>query len=254
MRAARFSHRSGAGTNFAGSASFDDLRALAPRAGRRRPARRALDRLQGAARHRRSLRQLPVPVVIDHMGGFDVDAGVDEPGFRACSLLASGQVWVKLCAYRNLLAAPTGKPARPFQQAMIGPTRSAWCGAATGRNFRSGPQPTAPHWPTGSGGGPTIGPSDAPSCSTTAPPSPERSTSEKEGRALVQKRVHAFLLILLSNSRSKAAFERQSGLQRHIGTEPHDVADRLHRERRQTAICSPIAMARASDSPARPVR
>ena len=31
IRAARFSHRSGAGANFAGSASFDDLLALAPR-------------------------------------------------------------------------------------------------------------------------------------------------------------------------------------------------------------------------------
>jgi predicted TIM-barrel fold metal-dependent hydrolase len=30
VRGARFSHRSGAGANFAGSASFDDLRALAP--------------------------------------------------------------------------------------------------------------------------------------------------------------------------------------------------------------------------------
>ena len=30
VRAARFSHRSGAGANFAGSASFDDLLALAP--------------------------------------------------------------------------------------------------------------------------------------------------------------------------------------------------------------------------------
>ena len=50
IRAARFSHRSGAGANFAGSASFDDLLALAPRLADAGPACRAVDRLQGAAR------------------------------------------------------------------------------------------------------------------------------------------------------------------------------------------------------------
>jgi predicted TIM-barrel fold metal-dependent hydrolase len=68
-------------------------------------------------------------VVIDHMGGFDVNAGVDDPGFRCLlELLASGKAWVKLCAYRNLLQAPDWQAGRPFQQAMTqaNPERLLW--------------------------------------------------------------------------------------------------------------------------------
>lgn len=129
IRAARFSHRSGAGSNFAGSASFDDLILLAPQ-------------LADAGLHAElwtdcvllpeiadRLRQLPLPVVIDHMGGFDVQAGVDAPGF-ACllSLVASGHVWVKLCAYRNLLPARDLERCRPFHDALLraNPQRLLW--------------------------------------------------------------------------------------------------------------------------------
>jgi predicted TIM-barrel fold metal-dependent hydrolase len=45
-----------------------------------------------------------VPVVIDHMAGFDADGGLAQPGWRVLlELLAAGRTWVKLCAYRNLL-------------------------------------------------------------------------------------------------------------------------------------------------------
>ena len=72
VRATRFSHRSGAGANFAGSASFDDLLAMAP--GWPTPA--CTPSCGPTARccrnsHRAS-KDLPIPVVIDHMGGFDV--------------------------------------------------------------------------------------------------------------------------------------------------------------------------------------
>ena len=50
------------------------------------------------------VRELPVQVVIDHMGGFDASAGIEEPGFRCLlSLVETGHAWVKLCVYRNLL-------------------------------------------------------------------------------------------------------------------------------------------------------
>ena len=80
------------------------------RAGRRGPARRTLDRLQGAARHRRRL-ALPVPVVIDHMGGFDVAGGRRRAGLPRCFAARDRQGRVKLCAYRNLLSAPDFEPA-----------------------------------------------------------------------------------------------------------------------------------------------
>jgi predicted TIM-barrel fold metal-dependent hydrolase len=129
VRGARFSHRSGVGGNFAGSASFDDLRALAPAladAGLHAELWTDCKALPGIAA---DLQRLPVPVVIDHMGGFDLDAGVDDPGFRALlDLLASGRVWVKLCAYRNLLNTPDWQAGRPFQQKLIeaNPERLVW--------------------------------------------------------------------------------------------------------------------------------
>lgn len=129
VRGARFSHRSGAGANFAGSAGFDDLRALAPAladAGLHAELWTDCRALPGIAAE---LKQLPVPVVIDHMGGFDVGAGLDDPGFRTLlDLLACGKVWVKLCAYRNLLNVPDWQAGRPFQQKMIeaNPERLVW--------------------------------------------------------------------------------------------------------------------------------
>ena len=128
VRAARFSHRSGAGANFAGAASFDDLLALAPA-------------LVNAGLHAElwtdckllpdivdRLRRLPVPVVIDHMGGFDVAAGIDEPGFAGLlSLVRSGHAWVKLCAYRNLFGVDFER-GKPFHDALLqaNPQRLLW--------------------------------------------------------------------------------------------------------------------------------
>ena len=129
VRGSRFSHRSGAGANFAGSASFDDLRALAPSmadAGVHAELWTDCKVLPDIAAE---LMALPVPVVIDHMGGFDVDAGIDDPGFRTLlGLLDSGRVWVKLCAYRNLLKCADPEAGRPFQQKMIeaNPDRLVW--------------------------------------------------------------------------------------------------------------------------------
>jgi predicted TIM-barrel fold metal-dependent hydrolase len=68
-------------------------------------------------------------VVIDHTGGFDVAAGVDAAGFRCLlSLVESGHVWVKLCAYRNLLAVQDKSMGRPFHRALVAanPQRLVW--------------------------------------------------------------------------------------------------------------------------------
>jgi predicted TIM-barrel fold metal-dependent hydrolase len=80
VRAARFSHRSGSGANFAGSASLDDLIELAPRladAGLHAELWTDTQVLPAIAER---LRMLPVPIVIDHMGGFDANAGVAPSG------------------------------------------------------------------------------------------------------------------------------------------------------------------------------
>jgi predicted TIM-barrel fold metal-dependent hydrolase len=132
VRALRFSHRGGAATNFAGSASLDDLIAMAPAlADAGLHAELWTDRqvLPGIAD---TLRKLPVPVVLDHMAGFDVHAGIDEPGFATLArLLGEGRVWVKLCAYRNLLSLPSPQwleAGRVFQQALVraNPDQLVW--------------------------------------------------------------------------------------------------------------------------------
>ncbi|MBI2726887.1 MAG: amidohydrolase family protein [Polaromonas sp.] len=129
IRALRYSHRSGAGNNFAGSASFDDLLQMAPT-------------LADAGLHAElwtdckvlpdisaQLKKLPVPVVIDHMGGFDVGAGVNEAGFQTLlSLVESGAAWVKLCAYRNLFSVQDPELGRPFHEALLraNPQQLVW--------------------------------------------------------------------------------------------------------------------------------
>lgn len=131
VRGLRFSQR-GAAANFAGSASFDDLRQMAPEmadAGLHAELWTDCKTLPSLAD---AIRALPVPVVIDHMAMFDVAAGIDEPGFAVLrSLVSEGRVWVKLCAYRNLLTLPdraAWEAGRAFQQALSGdnPDQLVW--------------------------------------------------------------------------------------------------------------------------------
>ena len=122
VRALRYSAKGGA-ANFAGSADFDDLQAMAgDLADAGLHAELWTDR-QVLPSIADKLRALPVPVVIDHMAGFDAAAGIDEPGFRCLlDLLAEGRVWLKLCAYRNLLSITDrsrwAEVLTPFQQAL----------------------------------------------------------------------------------------------------------------------------------------
>ena len=129
VRGARFSHRSGAAANFAGSATLDDLERLAGSladAGLHAELWTDCRALPAVAAR---LKALPVPVVIDHMGGFDVQAGIDDPGFRSLlALLETGRIWLKMCAYRNLLGAPDPEAGRPFHVRLLqaAPTRLVW--------------------------------------------------------------------------------------------------------------------------------
>lgn len=144
VRAARFSHRSGGGGNFAGSASFDDLCTLAPLLAEAGLHAELWTDCRVLPEIAPQLRALPFPVVIDHMGGFDVAGGVDDPGFRCLlSLLETGKVWVKLCAYRNLLAAPDVELGLPFHRKLLAanPQRLLW--GSDWPHLRVTPEPDA---------------------------------------------------------------------------------------------------------------
>lgn len=56
------------------------------------------------------LRELPVEVVIDHLGHMPVDAGVDHPGFQELiAMLKDGRAWVKLSSPNRF-----GDPRQPY--------------------------------------------------------------------------------------------------------------------------------------------
>ncbi len=127
VRAARFSQRSGPGANFPGSASFDDLVQCASALAESGLHAELWTDCKALPALAEQIEKLPVPLVIDHMGGFDVRAGVDEPGFRTLlGLLERGKVYVKLCVYRNVLGDI--EAGRPFHEAMVqaNPERLVW--------------------------------------------------------------------------------------------------------------------------------
>ncbi len=120
VRGLRFSHRSASGANFAGSAALNDLRALAPAMAREGLHAELWTDCRALVGIEDVLRGLPVPVVIDHMGGFDVSRGIDDHGFQVLlRLLSEGKAWVKLCAYRNLPDMSAADAGEPFHHALL---------------------------------------------------------------------------------------------------------------------------------------
>lgn len=128
IRGLRYSHRSGTG-NFVGSASLDDMLHMATALADAGLHAELWTDCQALAAIEKTWMALPIPLVIDHMGGFDVNAGVGDPGFQCLlRLLESGKVWVKLCAYRNLLSSSDWSEGKPFHQALLrtNPDRLLW--------------------------------------------------------------------------------------------------------------------------------
>lgn len=76
---------------------------------------------------------LPVDVVIDHMAwrGWQIDGGLDQPGFRALlALVETGRVWVKLGGISRMSRQPAPWPdTNRFAEALIDarPDRIIWC-------------------------------------------------------------------------------------------------------------------------------
>jgi len=77
-----------------------------------------------------TLRELPIPYVIDHMGLFPAKEGIEQPGFQELlKLLGKGLCWVKLTGvYRMSSDRPEFRDAAPFAKALIAaaPDRILW--------------------------------------------------------------------------------------------------------------------------------
>jgi 2-pyrone-4,6-dicarboxylate lactonase len=77
----------------------------------------------------RALIELEVPLVLDHMGAFDHSRGTADPAFQTMlGLLAAGQIWIKLTAYRLSSSYPDYGDIRPFHEAMLeaNPDQLVW--------------------------------------------------------------------------------------------------------------------------------
>jgi 2-pyrone-4,6-dicarboxylate lactonase len=65
------------------------------------------------------LSKLSVPCVIDNMGFFDVDAGIDSPGWKQLLKLAADGAWVKLDGVYRLSKTPQYSDTIPFAQSLL---------------------------------------------------------------------------------------------------------------------------------------
>lgn len=116
---------------FKGGIAWHDVIALAKRLVSRRWHLQFLIDVSTFESLEERIRQLPVPVVIDHMGHMPCSKGIEHPGFQALlRLMRADQVWVKLSgAYR--ITSERQLPYRdvtPFAQALIqaNPERCIW--------------------------------------------------------------------------------------------------------------------------------
>jgi energy-coupling factor transporter ATP-binding protein EcfA2 len=77
-----------------------------------------------------TLRDIGLPVVVDHMGSTDARAGTNMPGFQSLlRLVGEGGCWVKVSgAHRLSQQAPHYEEARPFHEALVrlNPERLVW--------------------------------------------------------------------------------------------------------------------------------
>lgn len=72
------------------------------------------------AEMRKTLSDLPVDVVLDHIGSVRPAEGTQQPGFKALlELLESGRCWVKLSAVYRVAGVPPYSEMLPFVEAML---------------------------------------------------------------------------------------------------------------------------------------
>ena len=139
FRAVRFNYMS----HLAPGASHDELRALAPR---------LADQNMHLLIHMEDsliadlapvLADLPIPVVVDHMGRFDATKGRDQAPFNALMKLAETEnIWVKVSgSERCSRQAPPYADATPFARELVTsfPDRTIWGTDWPHPNYRADP-------------------------------------------------------------------------------------------------------------------
>jgi 2-pyrone-4,6-dicarboxylate lactonase len=131
VRGIRFTEVAGpsASRSFDGRTGIADLYVMAPRLQELGWHAQIWANCAVIAQNEVQLRSLGVPLVIDHMGYFDVTRGVSDSAFQALlRLVADGIAWVKMTAFRNSRSVPGYQDVRPFHDALISanPERLIW--------------------------------------------------------------------------------------------------------------------------------
>lgn len=117
------------GGRFAGSASFDDLEALAPRLKERGMHAQIWAECRDLLARADRLARLGLPLVLDHLGRPEVAAGALGADFRTlCEHVRNGDFYVKLTLCRNSHAKPDYDELRPFHDSLVeaNPKRMLW--------------------------------------------------------------------------------------------------------------------------------
>ena len=95
-----------------------------------------------------ALANVPLPIVVDHMGRMDYRHGIDHPGFRALVHgVGEGRLWAKLSGtYRLGASPPDYREAKPFHDALVAanPANLVW-GTDWPHPRPEGPVPDAKH-------------------------------------------------------------------------------------------------------------
>ncbi len=117
------------GARMQGAAGFDALGALAPRMREHGIHAQIWADCGIIAEQADWLCGLGVPIIVEHMGRFDLDRGVTAPEFQTLlSRLHGGELWVKLGVCRTSPERPDYPRSRPFHDALVAanPDRLLW--------------------------------------------------------------------------------------------------------------------------------
>jgi 2-pyrone-4,6-dicarboxylate lactonase len=130
VRALRFVEaRTPAGGRYAGSVEIEELGALAPRMTRLGWHAEVWSALDDFLEFWPRIETYGVPVVLDHMGGFDQRRGIGDVAFQALlALVRAGRVAVKLTLCRRAPFGSDFQELRPFHDALVAanPDQLVW--------------------------------------------------------------------------------------------------------------------------------
>lgn len=120
FRGVRFTINGPRSQQFTGSLDFNDLRAFAPRLKALGWHAQIWAKCDYLVEQARELARYDVPIIIDHMGYFDLERGVKDNTFQSfLSMLGDGDFWVKSTPVRLTKTDPTYASVRPFHDALL---------------------------------------------------------------------------------------------------------------------------------------